>query len=124
MQEFQPRVRSSWSIFGEHIPKEKRARLNISDFMNTSVTDAATLKVRWEGDLIGKNAGSLVVLPEYYKLVKSQEENGTWVAVPASEVPKETGLHDVSFDRPFERSHTYVTPEEKESAWKTPGPAA
>jgi hypothetical protein len=129
MQTFQDGVRSSWSIFGDHIPKDKRARLNITDYMDANVTEPATLKVRWEGDLITKKDTencSLITLPEYYKLdMSTEEENGTWVAIPEEEVPEETGLHEVSFKRPYETpSHTYVTPEAKESTWKTPGPVA
>ena len=129
MQEFKDEVRSSWSIFGNHIPREQRARLNITDYMDPTVTEAATLKVRWEGDLIKKKEaenGTLITLPEYYKLVVTEDnENGTWVAIPKEEVPEETGLHEVSFKRPYETpSHTYVTPEDEESTWKTPGPAA
>lgn len=129
MQTFQDHVRSSWSIFGSHIPKEKRARLNITDYMDVKVTEPATLKIRWEGDLITKKnteSCSLITLPEYYKLdMSTDEENGTWVAIPEEEVPEETGLHEVSFKRPYETpSHTYVTPEANESTWKTPGPVA
>ncbi|MEX2028754.1 MAG: hypothetical protein WD988_04625 [Candidatus Curtissbacteria bacterium] len=129
MQKFKKGVRSSWSIFGEHIPKDQRARLNISEYMDANVTESATLKVHWEGDLIEKRETencSLITLPEYYKLVKTEEnKNGTWMAIPKEEVPAETGLHEVSFKRQYEKpSHTYVTPEAKESTWKTPGPAA
>ena len=129
MQKFKKGVRSSWSIFGEHIPKDQRARLNISDFMDANVTESATLKVHWEGDLIEKRKTencSLVTLPEYYKLVKTAEnKNGIWTAIPKEEVPQETGLNEVSFKRQYDKpSHTYVTPEAKESTWKTPGPVA
>ena len=59
-------------------------------------------------------------------LVKTSEnKNGIWTAIPKQEVPQETGLHNVTFKRQYEKpSHTYVTPETKESTWKTPGPAA
>ena len=129
MQEFKKDVRSSWSIFGSHIPKEKRARLNITTYMNSNVTEPATLKIRWEGDLIQKRQtanGYMITLPEYYKLVTTDSDDiGEWVAVAPGEVPKETGLHEITFRPPDDRPYmTYVTPEEKSSSWKTPGPAA
>src|SRR5204862_6202225 len=48
-----------------------------------------------------------------------------WIPVPASEVPVETGLQNVTFARAMKQSfNPYVTPEEAGSCWKKPGPAA
>jgi len=129
MQRFKKGVRSNWSFFGEHIPKEKRALLNITSFLDPSVTDSATLKIRWSGEHItDRTLGnrSLVVLPEYYKLVKTDEDDkGEWIAVAPQEVPVETGLHAVDFRSTDKRNALpYVTPEDTESSWKTPGPVA
>ena len=130
MQKFEKGVKSNWKFYGDHIPKEKRALMNITSYMDANVTDSATLKVRWEGDLIKRRKttnGELITLPEYYKLVKSGNDDiGTWIAVAPEEVPAETGLHEVSFDRSKDdrTSLTYITPEKKKSSWKTPGPAA
>ncbi|NHE56635.1 hypothetical protein G9Q97_07385 [Cyclobacterium sp. GBPx2] len=130
MQKFNKGVRSNWKFYGEHIPKNKRALMNITSYMDANVTDSATLRVRWEGDLITKrktNGHILITLPEYYKMENSSEDDiGQWVAVAPKEVPSETGLHEVSFNRAEDdrSSLTYVTPEEEESSWKNPGPAA
>ncbi len=128
MQKFKKGVRSNWSFFGSHIPKEKRALMNITDYMDPNVTDSATLRVRWEGEFIkGRETnGSVVTLPEYYKLVKTGNDDiGKWIAVAPEDVPAETGLHKVSFSNTDPRNKLpYVTPEEKESSWKTPGPVA
>ena len=130
MQQFEKGVRSNWKIYGDHIPKEKRALTNITSYMDANVTDAATLKVRWQGELISSRKignGAVVTLPEYYKLLKSGNDTiGTWVAVAATEVPAETGLHGVSFGRAEDdrTSLVYTTPKEDTSCWKTPGPAA
>jgi len=130
MQKFNKGVRSNWKFYGEHIPKDKRALMNITSYMDANVTDSATLRVRWEGDLITKiktNSHNLITLPEYYKMEKSSEDDmGQWVAVAPEEVPSETGLHKVSFNRAEDDrpSLTYVTPEESDSSWKNPGPAA
>lgn len=129
MQKFQKGVRSNWSFYGDHIPKDKRALMNITSYMDANVTDSATLRVRWNGELVTRrvtNRGSLVTLPEYYKLVKTGiDDKGQWIAVSPKEIPAETGLHKVDFRNKDERTLVaYVTPEEKESSWKTPGPAA
>jgi hypothetical protein len=130
MQKFNKGVRSNWKFYGDHIPKDKRALMNITSYMDANVTDSATLRVRWEGDLITKRETkgyTLVTLPEYYKMVKTSDDDiGEWVAVAPEEVPSETGLHDVSFNRAEDDrpSLTYITPEEEESSWKNPGPAA
>jgi hypothetical protein len=129
MQKFQKGVRSNWSLYGDHIPKEKRALLNITTYMDAQVTDSATLRVRWGGDFVTRRDtknGSLVTLPEYYKLVKTgNDDKGEWVAVSPKEVPEETGLQKVDFSNTDPRTPVaYVTPAEKESSWKTPGPAA
>jgi hypothetical protein len=130
MQKFEKGVRSNWRFYGNHIPKEKRAFTNISSFMDASVTDSATLRVRWAGEQIKttkSKSSSLVTLPEYYQLIKKgQDSIGTWVALSAKDVPRETGLHDVSFDRKEDDrpSLVYTTPSEDTSSWKNPGPVA
>jgi hypothetical protein len=129
MQKFKKTVRSNWKFYGDHIPKEKRALLNITSFMDTNVTDTATLRIRWSEPYSSakkKSKGSVVTLPEYYKLVKTGNDDvGHWIAVAPKDVPKETGLHTVDFRNHEKRTPVaYLTPQEKESSWKTPGPAA
>jgi hypothetical protein len=129
MQKFQKGVRSNWSFYGDNIPKDKRALLNITSYMDANVTDTATLRVRWGGEFVTRRettGGSLVTLPEYYKLVKAgNDDKGQWVAVSPKEVPAETGLQKVDFSNPDKRTPVaYLTPEDKKSCWKTPGPVA
>ena len=129
MQKFKKGVRSNWKVYGDHIPKEKLALMNITSYMDANVTDTATLRVRWEGSVISHrktNNGSLIILPEYYQLVKAENDSiGQWIAVAPDEVPTETGLHEVDFQNHDERTPVaYVTPENKESCWKKPGPVA
>ena len=94
--------------------------------MDANVTDSA-MRVRWKGDYStnsATNKKSVVTLPEYFKLVKNgNDQVGQWMAVPAVEVPKETGLARVDFRNVDKRIPVaYLTPEEKESSWKTPAP--
>jgi hypothetical protein len=129
MQKFRKGIRSNWSFDGGDIPRDKRALLNITSYMDANVTDTATLRVRWGGEFVTRRettSGSLVTLPEYYKLVKAgNDDKGQWVAVSPKEVPAETGLQKVDFSNPDKRTPVaYVTPEDKKSCWKTPGPVA
>jgi hypothetical protein len=129
MQKFIKGVWSTWSLHGAHIPENKRANLNFTSYMNANVTDISTLRVRWEGDLVTRRetgSGSVITLPEYYKLVKTGNDDiGSWVAVAPEEVPAETGLQHVDFRSQDERTHVaYVTPANRESCWNTPGPVA
>jgi hypothetical protein len=129
MQKFQKGVWSNWSFYADDIPADKRAYLNITSYMNANVTDNSTLRVRWEGDLITRRetgSGAVVTLPEYYKLVKTVDSDpGEWIAVAPGEVPAETGLRDIVFINPDERTPVaYTTPSGRESCWNTPGPVA
>jgi hypothetical protein len=129
MQKFQKGIRSNWSFDVENTPRDKRALLNITSYMDANVTDSATLRVRWGGEFVTKREtknGSLVTLPEYYKLVKSGSNDiGQWIAVSPKEVPTETGLQNADFSNRDKRNPVaYVTPEDKASCWKTPGPVA
>ena len=129
MQKFQKGIRSNWSFDGGNIPRDKRALLNITSYMDANVTDTATLRVRWGGEFVTRRettTGSLVTLPEYYKLVKTgNDDKGQWIAVSPREVPAETGLQNVDFSNTDPRTPVaYITPEDKGSGWKTPGPVA
>lgn len=112
-----------------HVPKEKRASMATNTFMSARASDPLTFRFQWSGDLVARKEtqdGSLVTLPEYYHLVKDEKnKNGKWVPVSPEEVPAETGLDRVSFEKPVEREpKAYVTPDDAESCWKKPGPAA
>jgi len=132
MQKIKKGLSSSWKFYDKDTPKDKRAPLNIMSFIDVNVTDSSTLRVKLHGELLKKetiNGHSVVVLPEYYKLVKKNENDvGEWVAVAAKDVPKETGLSKVKFDRKDDErervSSTYVTPSDANSSWKNPGPVA
>jgi hypothetical protein len=129
MNKFKKYVRSNWGLVDKSITWEERTSMNITDHLDPNLTDSATFRVRWDGDLVKKKKtdnGYLVTLPEYYKFEKGANgDPGKWIAVAAEDVPAETGLHNVSFSRGFEGGNkTYVTPETPESCWKTPGPVA
>ena len=65
-----------------------------------------------------------MTLPEYFHLVTKNNKQ-EWVTVRAEDVPPETGLAAVLFERPAGKpSEPYVTPDDAASSWKKPGPAA
>lgn len=66
--------------------------------------------------------GSNVVLPQYYRRVRT-EGNDRWLPSTAAEAP--AGLKAVEFTRPLENQPIpHETPEEPTSSFKTPGPVA
>jgi len=66
----------------------------------------------------------LVTLPEYYRLTLSTDGKQRWVVVVPEDVPAETGLQNAKFPEPKRPTEPYVTPDEPDSSWKRPGPAA
>ena len=69
--------------------------------------------------------GTLVTLPEYYRLAKDRKDKELWVVVSPKDVPAETGLAKATFPRwRGAPSKPYVTPDDADSCWKKPGPAA
>ena len=129
LQEFDGRGSARWKINMSHVPKEELAPIAADQFMRPVAPDPHTFAFRWHNELVARTttkSGSLVTMPEYYHLVKDdKEKNGKWVAVAAREVPLETGLAKVTFKRPVERPlPPLVTPEDPQSCWKKPGPAA
>ena len=119
---------NSWKIYMNHIPKDKRSPLDVKSSLNPTAINPVTYGFHCQSDLATKTRtkdGVLMTLPEYYKLVKDGSKNGKWVAVAPKDVPAETGLAKVSFERSKERPpHVYVTPEGADSCWKKPGPVA
>lgn len=129
VQEFVGHGKPSWKLNINGAPKEEHAVIDSDQFMFPLVSDPTTFGFSWNNDLVTRtksDAGSLVTMPEYYHLVKDgKSRNGKWVAVTARDVPVETGLAKVSFQRPAQPPlPPLVTPEEPETCWKKPGPKA
>ena len=97
---------------------------------------AATFK--WNMDLMKKVDGAeLVQIPEYYLLKKDE---GTAIAIPSTQVPVESGLHEINFPEDSKNDFDFsgflqepiTTPlnpgyrhtDDVVTAWKTPGPIA
>jgi len=120
---------ATWRIYADATPKEQRAPLVWTAFATPAALDTTTFGYRWNAEVLSQTdakGGALATLPEYYRLGKDKSgQKDQWVPVPVAEVPVETGLQKVAFDRvDRERSKPYVTPEEAGGSWKKPGPAA
>jgi len=119
---------ATWRIYTSSTAKEERARIAWNSFANPAAPDPSTFGYRWNEQLVTKKDtkdGLLVTLPEYYRLANDDNGRPQWVAVAAEDVPAETGLSKVSFDRAVgPRPEPYVTPDDPQSCWKKPGPVA
>jgi hypothetical protein len=119
---------ATWEIYSPDAPRNKKVQLAWSSFATPTALDDTTYGYRWGKDLVTKadsKGGSLVTLPEYYRLGKDPKGKEHWVAVGPKDVPAETGLARVEFPRRHQAApDPYVTPDEAGSCWKKPGPAA
>jgi hypothetical protein len=125
---FSGRGGATWKIYGADVPKEKRAQLAWNALATPLALDANTFGYRWNRQSVAPcdaPHGSLVALPEYYRLTTNPNQKAEWLPVRAEEVPAETGLAKFDFRPPRKaRAEPYVTPEEPTSCWKKPGPVA
>jgi len=125
---FPGRSGATWRIYSQQVPREQRVRVAWDSFATPFVPDPNTFGYRWNYELTTKKDtpdGTLVTLPEYYRLVKDEDKKARWIPVRPEDVPAETGLAEVSFSRPDEAPpEPYVTPEDPDSCWKKPGPVA
>jgi len=124
---FPGRGGATWRIYKPSVPRDQRVPIAWSSFATPMAPDQTTFGYRWNYELVSKKDtkdGPVVMLPEYYRLAKDGKR-AKWVPVRAQDVPPETGLAKVSFERPkTPPDEPYVTPKEPESCWKKPGPVA
>jgi hypothetical protein len=114
---------ATWKIY---LPGEDRKNAPVVDwasYAKPAALDDLTYGYRWSHKDQGDN-GSLVTLPEYYQLTKADNGKELWTVVSSDEVPAETGLRTAEFPEPKRPTDPYVTPNDPDSPWKTPGPVA
>ena len=118
---------STWRIYAPDARREEKVALAWSSFATPIALDDHTYGYRWNAETVTETdsaSGPLATLPEYYRLVKEKEKS-EWVVVAAKDVPAETGLAEVEFHTPpAPPAEPYVTPDNPDSLWKTPGPVA
>ncbi|HEY1187677.1 MAG TPA: hypothetical protein VGE74_08470 [Gemmata sp.] len=115
---------ATWQIYPPNTPRDRKAPIAWNSFATPVALDETTYGYRWQKDAIAQSAG-LVTLPEYYRLEKDKKGKERWAVVSAKDVPAETGLAKAEFpQRRGPDRRPYVTPDEADSSWKKPGPAA
>ena len=119
---------ATWSIYLPTAGRDERMPLAWSSFAKPVALDDTTYGYQFDKKSVsvsGTQNGTLITLPEYYRLERDQRGKEHWVAVRAQDVPAETGLADVAFpQRRNVQAKPYVTPDEPDSSWKKPGPTA
>jgi hypothetical protein len=115
---------ATWVISALATPRERKVPLAWSSFAIPTALDETTYGYRWAKQSVSTK-GPLVTLPEYYRMEKGPKDHQQWVVVSATDVPPQTGLAKLEFPkRPAADRTPYETPREKQSSWKSPGPAA
>jgi hypothetical protein len=115
---------ATWQVYPPNTPRDKKVPLDWGSFATPAALDDTTYGYKWNKDSVSKD-GATITLPEYYRLATDNKNRERWVVVSAKDVPAETGLAKVSFpQRRAVRPQPYVTPDEADSCWKKPGPAA
>ena len=115
---------ATWQIYPPNTARGKKVPVAWSSFATPVALDDTTYGYKWAKDAVTKD-GAIVTLPEYYRLEKDKKDKERWAVVSAKEVPAETGLGTVEFPRVRNSDQKpYVTPDEVDSSWKKPGPAA
>ncbi len=117
---------AGWKIWP---PKkgEEPVPLAWKTFATPYTPDPLTFGYRWNDQLTRTKTadGSVVKLPEYFHLTTNTKQKPEWTPVSPKDVPANTKLASLSFDRPSEPvAKPYTTPEEPNSCWKKPGPVA
>jgi hypothetical protein len=128
---FQGNVSLGWHIQADGVETEKQAPLK-TDFVKSSAGDPATVSLEWDMNLVRRKRteqGDLAVIPEFYRFeppAPRKDGPGQWLPVPATEVPAETRLAELRFERPANDrpSQPKLTPDDPAGSWKSPGPKA
>lgn len=124
VQTFDGKGGATWQIYLPNTPRDKKAPIGWNSFATPVALDDMTYGYKWAKETVTKE-GSIITLPECYRLEKDKKDKERWVVVSAKDVPTETGLVKVEFpQRRGPDRRPYVTPDKPDSCWKKPGPAA
>jgi hypothetical protein len=104
---------------------ERKVGIDWRAFASTTAIDPNTYGYKWNFANMS-NAGRLATLPEYFHLTNGGDpKKAKWIPVTQAQVPAETGLKALKWDRPVEEAQeAYATPDDRSSSWKKPGPVA
>jgi hypothetical protein len=105
---------SSWRVSPPNTPREEKATLPWRSFASSFTPNPITFGYRWDEQLTRKT-GSLVTLPEYYRL-DVDGKKPQWSVVSPKDVPPELGLTQYRFETPKEKpQEPRTTPDDPES---------
>ena len=116
---------STWKIYLPGEDRKDAPEVDWASFATPIAVDAETYGIRWDETYFrASDDGSVLTLPEYYRLMEDAQGKKRWTAVKRAAVPAETGLVEAEFPEPNRPTEPYVTPEDSSSSWKSPGPVA
>ena len=128
VHKFDSKGGATWRIYPRNAPKNEKVSLTWNSFAIPVAIDDFSYGYRWAKDAVMKadlKDGPLLTLPEFYRLEKEPKGKEQWAVVSPKDVPTETGLTKMEFPRwRGATPEPYVTPDDLESCWKKPGPAA
>ncbi len=116
---------SSYIIIYEGIAEDEEYYIDWDALATPDLSDPYTFKYRWNMDLVTQ-FGDNFHLPEYYRLEQEPDGDKVWTPILVEDVPEETGLQLHEFEQLGVRNDAqpFVTPEEPDSIWQSPGPVA
>jgi hypothetical protein len=119
---------ATWRIYNTKTEREDRANVDWDSFASPTAIADDTFGYRWNTDAVGiAQVGdtTCVSLPQFFRLGTDLRGREKWLVAQPDDVPAETGLREFQFqpaaDPPAE---PYVTPDQLDSDWRTPGPVA
>ena len=119
---------ATWKIAPDGTQRDDKAAVAWNSFATPFAPDPTTFGYTWDPKWVRRdesNERHLVVLPEFFRLSEADGRKPVWEPVAAADVPEETGLARVRFDRRRNADpKTYETPDDPDSCWKKPGPVA
>jgi hypothetical protein len=128
VHQFDGKGGATWEIWPPKGSKTKKVALAWNSLVTPVALDNVTYGYQWAKDAVTQadsKDGLLVTLPEFYRMKEDPQGKEHWAAVSPKDVPAETGLAKVEFPRRRDAApEPYVTPDEADSCWKKPGPAA
>ena len=120
--------RNTWRFMQKQGEQKIRIPIDWKAFVGRASVDDETMTFRFDPELTDHNPEKgLVTLPEYFKLVTLKGGKPKWIPVASKDVPGETGLQKLvpdDFHTGLNKSDPWTTPDDANSVWKTPGPAA
>lgn len=125
---FPGRGGATWRISADGTDRKDKVPVDWPSFATPFAVDGSTFGYRWNPKWVGRDDSgdrTLAVLPQYFRLGRTDAGKPVWEPVTAADVPAETGLADVRFERKQgRRPKTYETPADPEGCWRKPGPVA